>query len=132
MKLTALAKIFVLSGERVELEYRFAPPRLWRFDFAMPARKIALEVEGGVWSAGRHVRGAGYLSDMDKYNCAAIMGWIVVRVAPKGLADGRAVILLDGALAMRDGTIAPEEAVGAFPVRSRRKVVRYRKLRLSP
>lgn len=29
-------------------EYRFAPKRLWRFDFAWPELALALEIEGGV------------------------------------------------------------------------------------
>lgn len=66
-------------------EYRFAPPRRWRFDYALPRYKIALEVEGGVWTRGRHVRPKGYINDLEKYNTATVMGWRVLRVQPKDL-----------------------------------------------
>jgi len=46
---------------------------------------IAVEVEGGVWSRGRHVRGAGYLADLEKYNAAVVMGWRVLRYTPQTL-----------------------------------------------
>src|ERR1041385_1632066 len=41
-------------------EYRFAPPRRWRFDFAWPEGRLALEVEGGSFVAGRHTRGTPF------------------------------------------------------------------------
>ena len=47
-------------------EHRFAPPRRWRFDWAWPDHMLALEIEGAVWTGGRHTRGAGYLRDMEK------------------------------------------------------------------
>ena len=31
-------------------EFKFHPVRKWRFDYAVPEHKIALEVEGGVWT----------------------------------------------------------------------------------
>lgn len=69
-----------------EREFAFArPDRDWRFDFAWPDRRIALEVEGGIWSAGRHVRPKGFLGDMQKYNAAAARGWLVFRVTPATL-----------------------------------------------
>lgn len=61
-------------------EYRFHPPRRFRFDFAWPALKIAVECEGGVWTDGRHVRGRGFLGDCEKYNLATRDGWRVFRV----------------------------------------------------
>jgi len=63
-------------------EYRFHPSRRWRFDYAWPSRMIALEIEGGVWTGGRHTRGAGFLGDMEKYNAATLMGWKVLRCVP--------------------------------------------------
>ncbi|HXG10564.1 MAG TPA: hypothetical protein VNK04_12450 [Gemmataceae bacterium] len=79
-------------------EYRFAPPRFWRFDYAWPAERIALEVEGGIWVRGRHVRGRGYEADLTKYNEATLAGWTVLRVTPAMLADGRALAWLERAL----------------------------------
>jgi hypothetical protein len=66
-------------------EMRFAEPRRWRFDYAWPHLKVALEVEGGIWTNGRHTRGKGFLGDLEKYNTAALMGWVVLRVEPKKL-----------------------------------------------
>jgi len=60
-------------------EYRFAPPRRFRFDFAWPVQRVAVELEGGIWSRGRHVRGKGYETDCEKYNLAAKRGWRVFR-----------------------------------------------------
>jgi len=66
-------------------EHRFAPPRRWRFDYAWPDKKVALEVEGAVWTQGRHTRGSGFLKDMEKYNCAVLLGWRVIRCTPQTL-----------------------------------------------
>jgi hypothetical protein len=66
-------------------EFRFARPRKWAFDFAFPEQKVAVEVEGGIWTRGRHTRGAGYLADMEKYNRANHLGWRLYRTTPDGL-----------------------------------------------
>ena len=66
-------------------EYRFAPPRRWRFDLAWPGQALALEIEGGVFTGGRHTRGAGFVKDMEKYNMATVLGWRILRVLPKHL-----------------------------------------------
>lgn len=74
-------------------EFRFAPPRKWRFDWAWPLRKCAIEVEGGAFSGGRHTRGAGFLKDMEKYNAAVLGGWKVLRVTPATLlSEGPALV----------------------------------------
>ena len=67
-------------------EYRFHDKRKWRFDYAWPMRKVALEVEGGIWTGGRHTRGAGALADLEKYSEAAIAGWRVIYCVPGDLA----------------------------------------------
>ncbi len=73
-----------------EREYQFARPRRWRFDYAWPEYRVALEVEGGVWKGGRHNYPVGFLRDMEKYNMAALLGWRVFRFTPLDMRDGRA------------------------------------------
>ena len=81
-------------------EYRFAPPRKWRFDYAWIPEKIALEVEGGAWTQGRHFRGAGVLTDMEKYNTAASRGWRLLRTTPKALTTHDTYLYLIASLGM--------------------------------
>jgi hypothetical protein len=64
-----------------EKEYRFYSKRKWRFDFCFPSIKCAIEIEGGVWSNGRHTRGSGFIDDCEKYNMATALGWSVFRCA---------------------------------------------------
>jgi very-short-patch-repair endonuclease len=66
-------------------EYRFAPPRRWRFDYAFPEFKLAVEIEGGAWIQGRHTRGKGFLADLEKYNAATLLGWAILRYPPGSL-----------------------------------------------
>jgi hypothetical protein len=65
-----------------EREFLFHSKRKWRFDFAWPDLLIAVEVEGGIWTGGRHVRGSGYEGDCEKYNTAQMEGWMVLRFTP--------------------------------------------------
>lgn len=62
-----------------QTEHRFHEVRRWRFDFAWPDIKLAVEVEGGTFTNGRHSRGIGMRKDMEKYNTAQEMGWRVLR-----------------------------------------------------
>jgi very-short-patch-repair endonuclease len=73
-------KAFGLSCPKEE--HKFHEVRRWKFDFAYVLSMVAIEIEGGVFTRGRHTRGAGYLADCEKYNMAQEMGWIVLRYAP--------------------------------------------------
>lgn len=79
-------------------EYRFAPPRRWRFDYCWPDAMVALEVNGGVWTRGRHTRGQGYLNDLEKLNRAQLLGWVVLQVTPQQVGNGECVALIREAL----------------------------------
>lgn len=57
-------------------EYRF---KGWRFDFAWPKLKVAVEIDGGTYMGGDHVRGKGYQRDCMKNNAAQVEGWSVLR-----------------------------------------------------
>ena len=69
-----------VNGPALVHEYRFNPKRRWRFDFAHPASKVAIEIEGGTWVSGSHGRGARYGTDCEKYNAAILAGWQVFRL----------------------------------------------------
>ena len=99
-------------------EYVFAPSRRWRFDFSWPWREIpyegfvaskgiveglAVEVDGGTRTGGRHTRGDGYEKDAEKLNEAALMGWCVLRVTGDMVRDGRALRLIQRAFGEAPG-----------------------------
>ncbi len=73
-------------------EVEFHPERKWRGDFVWgrPAMLI-VEVEGGTYSGGRHVRGEGFEKDARKYNTAALMGYTVLRFTGSQVKSGEAV-----------------------------------------
>ena len=71
------------SQEDVFKEYRFHSTRLWRFDYAIPRLKIAIEIDGGIWIQGRHNSPKGYINDMEKFNEAAALGWVVLKLTPQ-------------------------------------------------
>lgn len=74
-----------------EQEYQFHPKRKWRADFHLVGKKILVEMEGGIWSGGRHTRGKGYIGDMEKYNAAVMMGYQVIRFSTEQVKSGLAV-----------------------------------------
>lgn len=82
-----------------EREVRFAPPRLFRLDFAWRPQMVALECEGGTWMNGRHSRGKGFESDCEKYALAVLAGWRVLRATTDQIEDGIAIEWVKKALA---------------------------------
>ncbi|MFN4366895.1 MAG: hypothetical protein ACK4GA_04670 [Acinetobacter sp.] len=74
-----------------EQEFEFHPKRKWRADFHLVGKKILVEVEGGIWSGGRHTRGKGYIGDIEKYNAATMMGYQVIRFSTDQVKSGLAI-----------------------------------------
>lgn len=68
-------------------EYRFHAARKWRADYAWPLRLVIVEIDGGVWTQGRHTRGAGVIADQRKLNAAALLGYRVLRYTPDRLME---------------------------------------------
>lgn len=79
-------------------EHRFDTSRRWRFDWCWLDRKLALEVEGGVWRGGRHTNPIGFIKDIEKYNAATLAGWRVLRCTPQMIDSGEVIPLLEKAL----------------------------------
>lgn len=82
-------RCYKLTPER---EYVFAPPRKFRFDFAWPDMRLAVEIEGGtLFGKSRHSRGAGFVRDCEKYNLATLAGWSVLRFTTEMVQSGNAI-----------------------------------------
>lgn len=73
------------KANKPDREHRFHPDRKWRLDFAWVKQKVAVEIEGGHYVQGRHNRPVGYQNDMEKYNEAQVIGWVVLRFSYEDL-----------------------------------------------
>lgn len=73
-------------------EHVFHPVRKWRFDYAHVERKIAVECEGGIWrrGGGAHSHPSNIMRDLEKYNAAAALDWLVFRFTTDQFKDGTA------------------------------------------
>ena len=106
----------ILDAEKIsyEREFQFAKPmgRKFRADFRLIGTNILLEVEGGVYArqdakrcpyckatpVGRHVTGKGFENDLQKYNLAALLGYIVLRFSGTTIDNGNALDTIKSAL----------------------------------
>lgn len=77
--ITQMRLLFVIEGIEVVEEYKFSDKRKFRFDFAIPDKKIAIEFEGIMNGKSRHTSVSGYSKDTEKYNLATAEGWRVFR-----------------------------------------------------
>jgi len=66
-------------------QYKFHPLRKWTLDFAWLEKRVAVEVDGGLFIRGRHSRGASQEKDHEKRNSATACGWRVFVFGPKAL-----------------------------------------------
>jgi hypothetical protein len=88
-------------------EFRFNDVRRWRFDFAWPNTvlprypggwRLAVEVEGGRYARGRHVRPEGFHNDCEKYAEAMLQKFLVLRFTDNHVLSGRAARLIEETL----------------------------------
>ena len=81
-----------ISNYDYHKEFKFLDNRKFRFDYVYLLSEslikgIAIEFEGGVWSAGRHIRPLGFIKDCEKYNLATVNGYIVLRFTSECLKN---------------------------------------------
>lgn len=85
-----------------ECEYRFDDVRKFRFDFAWrQPLKLAVEIEGAIWTKGAHSTPMGILRDIEKYNLAVLLGWSVLRFTPAMVKSGEAIEMVKEWLQLR-------------------------------
>lgn len=92
------------DGYGVDLEYRFHPLRKWRFDLLVWRLNLpvaVLEVDGGCFIGGGHVRGGYLRKQNEKQNEAVLMGYRIFRCFPEDVRNGNALALIRRALEQR-------------------------------
>ena len=97
--------LFIDSLKCVNIkEYQFHKPRKWKFDFAFPCRMVAVEYEGGIYrrGGGWHQSIGRMEGDMEKYNTAALDGWVVLRFSAKHVQEDIALKMIEQALRQAD------------------------------
>ena len=90
------------TSKKLHAEYRFHKTRKWRFDFAIMENMIAIEIEGSIWSNGRHTRGSGFIKDTEKYNTAASLGWIVLRFSSTEIYNSSTIEIIKKTIETRE------------------------------
>ncbi len=86
-----LAMMLRAYGVEHEREYRWLEGRRYRSDFAIPAKRLLVEVQGGHWISGRHNRGSGYAQDLVRMNLAQLAGWTVLQYTTDMVVSGEAI-----------------------------------------
>jgi hypothetical protein len=79
---------------RPQCEARFHPKRKWRIDYFWPEFKLAVEIEGGLFTRGRHVTGTGSVGDLEKYNFLVLHGLRLLRFTPRQAKSGYAAAFI--------------------------------------
>ena len=100
LELTLLRDIRAVGLPEPVRQYQFCE-RGWKMDFSWslaPGKWLDVEVQGGTWSDGAHVRGGGYEKDCIKHNRATVMGRHVLRFTGVMVEDGRAIGVIEKAL----------------------------------
>lgn len=87
-------------GDAIIPEFRFHPTRKWRFDFALPELKVAIEFDG-LFGGTAHRSINMVAKDSEKINEAQLHGWIVVRCNTINLRDGTGYDAIERAVSMR-------------------------------
>lgn len=89
------AREIVGNGKGIRDRLKQAGLQDWKFDFAFPEVMLAVEIEGGGWSGGRHTRGKGFAQDMKKYHHAMDAGWNVYRCNASLINSKQAIELVE-------------------------------------
>lgn len=80
-------------------EHQFHSTRKWRFDFAWPLLKVAVEYQGifGKKTAS-HASVSGIARDCEKFTEASLDGWVLILINAKTVENGQALTWTERAL----------------------------------
>lgn len=79
-------------------ELRAIEGRRFRVDFCWPQDNLAVEVQGGIWTRGRHARPMGIVKDYEKFNLLTLGGWRVLLLTSLDVQSGKGLKMILDAL----------------------------------
>ena len=80
-----------IDGYEPFKQFKFHQTRKWKFDFAWPVYKLAVEIQGGTWIKGRHTSGSSREGEYEKMNAAQRLGWCVLQYGTERMKDPASV-----------------------------------------
>ena len=85
--LSFIEGVLILHDVKYIKEHKVVEGRAFRFDIAIPGKKVAIEFEGIFSEKSRHTTLTGYSKDTTKYNIAQLNGWKVLRYTALNYKD---------------------------------------------
>ena len=79
-------------------ELRAIEGRRFRVDFCWPDHNLAVEVQGGIWTRGRHSRPMGIVKDYEKFNLLTLGGWRILLLTSMDVQSGRGLEMIQDAI----------------------------------
>jgi hypothetical protein len=79
-------------------QFQAIPGRKLAFDFGFPEWRLLVEIQGGVWTKGKHGRGSGIIQDQNKLNDAVLNGFYTLQFSVNHIKDGTALLVTQRAL----------------------------------
>ena len=77
------------GGPVLATEHRYHKTRMWRFDYAHLDTNVAIELDGGLFTGGGHVRPQHVQDTCDKKNEAILAGWVVFTLGTGIITEDR-------------------------------------------
>ena len=98
LEATLAFQIRVAGLPRPIQQFTPIPGRKLAFDFGFPDWRLLVEVQGGIWTSGKHGRGSGIIKDQDKLNLAVLNQFFTLQFSVNQIEDGSALMVIRQAL----------------------------------
>ena len=96
--------LWKLSYPKLPLQKEVAliPRRKFRFDFVHTASKTCIEIQGGLYSRGRHTRGKQMEKEYLKWLLAQSLGYTIIPIGTEQVEDGKVLELIAKTIIKRE------------------------------
>jgi very-short-patch-repair endonuclease len=76
----AFAQYLIFKNITFKRQFTPIPNRKFRCDFYIQKYNLVIEIQGGIFSGGRHTRGMGYSDDCKRENILTLAGYRILKL----------------------------------------------------